>query len=110
VIFVSGKRSNTVGLEGRELHRQVNGGKFLSGEFQEPTMAVFEWNQSYSVKVTQLDQQHQTLFQTISELQEALRVGHGKVVVGKVLQKLIDYTKSHSQPRKQFWKRTDIRS
>ncbi len=58
-------------------------------------MAVFEWNQSYSVKVTQLDQQHQTLFRTISELQEALRVGHGKEVVGKVLQKLIDYTKSH---------------
>ncbi len=58
-------------------------------------MSLFQWNESYSVQVTSLDHQHQTLFTTINELQDALRVGHGKDVVGKVLTKLIDYTKSH---------------
>lgn len=58
-------------------------------------MIWFQWNGNYSLQVAQLDQQHQTLFQTIDELQEALPVGHGKDLRGKILQKLMDYTKSH---------------
>ncbi|MFZ3265325.1 MAG: bacteriohemerythrin [Terriglobales bacterium] len=58
-------------------------------------MSLLQWNESYSVQVTSLDQQHQTLFRTINELHEALRAGHAKDLVGKVLQRLIDYTASH---------------
>lgn len=58
-------------------------------------MSLLQWDESYSVQVTSLDQQHQTLFRTINELHDALRAGHGKDILGKVLQRLIDYTKSH---------------
>ncbi len=58
-------------------------------------MPLLQWNETYSVQVASLDQQHQTLFRTINELHDALHAGHGKDIVGKVLQRLIDYTKSH---------------
>ena len=66
-----------------------------SGILLEPNMSLLQWNESYSVHVTSFDQQHQTLFRSINELHEALRAGHGKDVVGKLLQRLIDYTASH---------------
>ena len=58
-------------------------------------MGAFEWTEIYAVKVAGFDRQHRTLFRTVNELHEALRAGHGKDVVGKVLQRLIDYTASH---------------
>ena len=58
-------------------------------------MGAFEWTETYAVKVTGFDRQHRTLFRTVNELNEALRAGHGKDVVGKVLQRLIEYTASH---------------
>jgi len=58
-------------------------------------MSFLQWNESYSVQVESFDQQHQTLFRTINELHDALRAGHGKDLVGTVLQRLIDYTASH---------------
>ena len=58
-------------------------------------MSLLQWNESYSVQVAHIDRQHQTLFNMINELHEALRVGQGKGVVGKVLRRLIEYTESH---------------
>ena len=58
-------------------------------------MAAFEWTEAYAVQVENFDRQHRTLFRTVNELHEALRAGRGKDVVGKVLQRLIDYTASH---------------
>ena len=63
--------------------------------FQARKMSLLQWNESYSVQVTSLDQQHQTLFRTINELHGAMRAGHGKDLLGKMLQRLIDYTGSH---------------
>jgi len=58
-------------------------------------MAAFEWTEAYGVQVANFDRQHRTLFRTVNELHEALHAGRGKDVVGKVLQRLIDYTASH---------------
>jgi len=58
-------------------------------------MGTFEWTEMYAVKVAGFDRQHRTLFRTVNELNEALRAGHGKDIVGKVLQRLIEYTASH---------------
>ena len=58
-------------------------------------MSAFEWTEMYAVKVAGFDRQHRTLFRTVNELNEALRAGHGKEIVGKVLQRLIEYTASH---------------
>lgn len=58
-------------------------------------MGVFQWTETYAVHIASFDREHQTLFRTVNELHEALGSGHGKDVVGKVLQRLIDYTATH---------------
>ena len=39
------------------------------------TKYVFRWTDMYKVNVAVLDQQHQGLFDTVNELERALRVG-----------------------------------
>lgn len=56
---------------------------------------AFEWNDRYSVKVYAMDVQHKRLFEIIRELFTAMHSGHGKDVVGGVLQRLTDYTVQH---------------
>jgi hemerythrin len=58
-------------------------------------MALIAWNDSYSVKVKEMDDQHKKLVDMINELHEAMKVGKGKEVIGKVLTSLADYTRRH---------------
>jgi len=57
--------------------------------------ALCQWNDSYSVKVAALDNQHKKLFDLINELHQAMKLGKGKDVAGAVLHRLIDYTVYH---------------
>ena len=57
--------------------------------------STFRWTEDCSVQIALLDQQHQTLFDTINELDHALRLGAGNASVDAVLQKLVQYTASH---------------
>ncbi len=57
--------------------------------------SAFAWKEAYSVHVASIDRQHQQLFGMISELNDALAAGKGNEVVGKVLDRLVDYTMSH---------------
>ncbi len=56
---------------------------------------VFQWRDSYSVKVTTLDDQHKKLFEPMAELHTAMGQGHGKDVAGDILRRLIEYTVNH---------------
>lgn len=58
-------------------------------------MALIAWNDSYSVKVKQMDEQHKKLVEMINQLHEAMKVGQGKQAVGDVLNALVSYTKTH---------------
>lgn len=58
-------------------------------------MALMAWNDSYSVKVKEMDDQHRKLLDMINELHDAMKVGKGKEVIGKVLTSLTDYTRRH---------------
>jgi len=58
-------------------------------------MPLLHWDEGYSVKVRELDQQHQHLFALINTLHEAMSSGRGKEVLGKVLQELLEYTEYH---------------
>ena len=58
-------------------------------------MALIAWNDSYSVKVKQFDDQHKKLVEMLNELHDAMKVGKGKEVLGKVLDRLIQYTATH---------------
>ncbi len=56
---------------------------------------AFEWNDTYSVGVGAMDDQHKRLFEIIRELYTAMRSGKGKEVAADVLRQLIDYTAKH---------------
>ncbi|MGO9379278.1 MAG: bacteriohemerythrin [Dissulfurispiraceae bacterium] len=58
-------------------------------------MAFIEWDGSLSVGVTELDDQHKKLIGIINQLNEAMKVGKGKDVMGKTIASLIEYTKYH---------------
>ncbi len=58
-------------------------------------MAIFAWNESYSVHVRQMDEQHQKLFEIINKLAEAMRTGKGDDVVRDTVEQLAVYTRTH---------------
>jgi hemerythrin len=57
--------------------------------------SAFRWTEQYSVNIAALDAQHQGLFATIHELNEALARGAGLRVTEPVLKKLVEYAQTH---------------
>lgn len=70
-------------------------------------MALFTWNDSYSVKVTKCDQQHKKLFEIINELADAMRMGQGQEKVAKTVGELLDYTKTHFREEEELMKKAN---
>jgi hemerythrin len=58
-------------------------------------MALIAWNDSLSVKVAEIDQQHRKLITMINELNDAMKIGKGKDALGKILDNLSNYTATH---------------
>jgi hemerythrin len=58
-------------------------------------MPIFTWNDSYSVSVASMDNQHKKLFDLINQLHDAMAAGKGKEIIGTVLNEMLDYTKTH---------------
>jgi hemerythrin len=56
---------------------------------------AFHWTQQYAVNIAELDRQHQWLFATVNELNEALSAGQGATVTHSVLEKLVQYAQTH---------------
>jgi hemerythrin len=70
-------------------------------------MALFTWNDSYSVKVVLCDQQHKNLFDIINRLADAMRMGKGDEVVSKTVGELLQYTRTHFQQEEALLKRAN---
>lgn len=58
-------------------------------------MAFFEWKDTLSVKVKEIDDQHKALIDMINRLYEAMRSGQGSSVVSGIVDDLSDYTVKH---------------
>jgi hemerythrin-like metal-binding protein len=58
-------------------------------------MAIFAWNESYSVRVRAMDEQHEKLFEIINTLAEAMKSGKGDDVVRDTVEQLAVYTRTH---------------
>ena len=56
---------------------------------------MFAWNDRYSVRIHSIDAQHQSLFAIAQELYQAMSTGQGKLVTGRILDRLVTYTSSH---------------
>lgn len=58
-------------------------------------MAFVQWDQKLSVGIAQIDMQHKKLVSMINEMYQAMSEGKGNDVVGKVVNDLIAYTRTH---------------
>lgn len=58
-------------------------------------MAFISWQPAFSVKVPELDQQHQRLVEMLNRLHDGLRAGGDLMEAQKVLEDLVVYTRHH---------------
>jgi len=58
-------------------------------------MALLNWNESYSVKIREIDLQHQKLVGLINDLHDGMKAGRGSAVLGSILTELVNYTAFH---------------
>jgi hemerythrin len=63
----------------------------------------FEWKDSYSVKVGQIDRQHQKFFAMLNELNDAMRQGKSKDVLDGILAGLAGYTVTHFKTEEKYF-------
>lgn len=54
-----------------------------------------EWNDSYSVGIQSIDEQHKKLFGMINALHEAIKQKRPREVMGRTLEELVEYTMTH---------------
>lgn len=66
-------------------------------------MALITWNDSFSVSVAEIDQQHKQLVNLLNELNDAMRQGKGKDVLGKIISGLISYTATHFRTEERYF-------
>jgi len=58
-------------------------------------MALFTWNNTYSVGIAAIDKQHMSLFDSLNELHSAMLQGKAKEVTGTLIRNLLAYTREH---------------
>jgi len=71
-------------------------------------MALVTWDQSYSVSVKKLDEQHQKLFSLLNTLHEAMREGKGQTIVQATLRRFAVYTVTHFQAEEELMRKANF--
>ena len=66
-------------------------------------MALFEWNDSYSIGIASIDVQHRKIVDLLNRLHVAMHEGHGKDVLGSIFEELIAYTKTHFATEERYF-------
>lgn len=65
-------------------------------------MPLMTWNDKMSVGIPSIDAEHQKLVSMLNELFDAVQAGRGRDALGKILDALIEYTKSHFANEERF--------
>jgi hemerythrin-like metal-binding protein len=63
----------------------------------------FEWKEEYSVGVTEIDDQHKKLVDTIDKLSQAIGEGHAKEALHEILDTLAAYAVEHFQTEEKYF-------
>jgi hemerythrin len=69
-------------------------------------MSLITWDQSYSVRVAELDGHHQKLFSLLNTLHDAMRAGKGSGVIRSIVEELANYTHTHFQREEALMQQT----
>jgi len=66
-------------------------------------MALIQWTDALSVKIKEIDTQHQRLVKMVNDLDDAMRAGQGKEILKKIVDGLIHYTTSHFSTEEKYF-------
>jgi hemerythrin len=65
-------------------------------------MPILVWDESFSVRIAKVDQQHKQLFSLINQLHDAMAEGKGKETLDKVFSGMLNYTVTHFKEEEQM--------
>jgi len=65
-------------------------------------MALIKWSPSLSVKIDEMDTQHQSLIEIMNRLHESISAGKGKEGPIVVIGELVDYARKHFSAEEQL--------
>jgi hemerythrin-like metal-binding protein len=65
-------------------------------------MALLTWNERFATGITQVDDQHKTLFTAVNAFHAGLVAGRAKEELAKALDFLVDYTANHFKTEEDF--------
>lgn len=66
-------------------------------------MSLINWDDSLSVKVAEIDSQHQKLIDLINQLHELMKAGQGKDAISPILNELTSYTVTHFSTEEKYF-------
>jgi len=70
-------------------------------------MALFEWDDEYSVGVKKFDRQHKKIFKVINDLHSAMKEGKSKENMGVILKRLENYADKHFTDEEDYMEKYD---
>lgn len=68
-------------------------------------MALINWHDSISVKMQQFDQHHKIILDMINELDDAMKIGKSKDVLGNIVDSLLIYTETHFKTEEEYFEK-----
>ena len=68
-------------------------------------MPLILWDNSFSVNVREIDEQHQKLFDLINSLYESMKKGLGKEILPKIIDELFHYVEKHFSTEEKYFDR-----
>ncbi len=70
-------------------------------------MSFVEWTNNLSIRVPEMDQQHQQLVAMLNEYHDAAKAGKGHEALNVLMNRLVDYTKTHLNNEERFLESID---
>ncbi len=69
------------------------------------TENYINWDQSFSVGIKQIDQQHKKLVDLVNQLHNGMKSGNSKQLMGRILDELVNYTAVHFKTEEDIFER-----
>ena len=70
-------------------------------------MAIMIWNETYSVGVSELDEQHKVLIHMINEMHYAMNNDQGQEAISSIVSQMFDYMEVHFTTEEGYMQKCD---